>query len=655
MTSRSARPFHPVDLRRQVMLTDLAITPDGTQVVYARRTIEGGRYRSRLWRAPISGGRPEPLTTADASDSAPAVSPDGRTLLFVSDRGPQEGGSPQLWTMPMDGGEPTPLTSLAGGAGPGLWSPDGRRIAFVAPSGEERFVVGDRDDPTARRITAITWRLDGVGVRDQHASAWIVPARGGVPARLTDPAFEVSGVAWSPDGTRVGFLADRTEPITTLEMPQAWWLPSSETPGRPRPLASLPGFVAAVSWGPRGDLVVVGCDEADVTWAASAELRAFSVRASRSRRLAPHLDRPVGMSTYGDLIAPGDQVPGIVWVGDDSFVAVVSDAGRCHPWRFGLDGSAEPLADGDLVVTALAAAAGRVVAVANVEAGPGEVVEVRDGALRRLTRDGARWFGPFRREPRNATLTHPDGHTVEVWGFPGRGRRRAPVVLDVHGGPNAAFPPVPWLEMLALADAGIAVVAANPRGSASYGRAYTSATEAGWGAVDATDLFLALDWAVGEGFADPDRQGVMGLSYGGFMTNWLLGRHPGRFRAGVSENPVTDLVAMFGTSDIGTLIDAARALPAVATPWQGLEAMVAASPFVHAHRNQAPLLLLVSEEDRRCPPGQSELIFAIATRLGHPVEMIRYPGEPHELFVVGRPDRRVDRLERIVDWFGRHL
>jgi dipeptidyl aminopeptidase/acylaminoacyl peptidase len=639
------------------MITDVAITPDGAHVVYARRTIERERYRSRLWRVSTSGGRPEPLTTADANDTAPAISPDGRTLLFCSDRsgGPDPAPAAQLWSMPLGGGEPTRLTDLEGGAGAGRWSPDGRTIAFAAPSGEDRFIVGDRADPVARRITSITWRLDGVGVRDQHTSVWLVPASGGRAVRVTAPGFEASGVTWSPDGARLGFLADRSPRIASIELPQAWWIPAGPDPGRPRRLGSLAGSVAACSWGPGGDLVLVGCDEPRVTWAASAELRAYLAVRGQTRRLAPDLDRPVSISVYGDLIVPVDEVPAIAWVDDDAFVAVVSDRGRVHPWRFGLDGSAERLADGDVVVTGLAAAAGRVVAVANRGADPGEVVEVRDGGLRRITRDGARWFGPFRPQVRSATLPHPDGHEVDVLAVPARGGRRSPVVLDIHGGPNAAFPPTPWLEMVALADAGIAVVATNPRGSASYGRAFTSATEGAWGTIDVSDLFLALAWAVAEGFADPERQGVMGLSYGGFMTSWLLGQHPGRFRAGVAENPVTDLVGFYGTSDIGTALDDARTLHGIATPWQGLDAMVAASPYVRAHRNTAPLLLLVSEEDRRCPPGQSELAFAIGTSLGRTVEMVRYPQEFHAMFVAGRPDRRVDRLERIVDWFGRHL
>ena len=648
--------FRPQDLLRQVMITDVAISPDGQKVVYARRTIEGNTYRTRLWRVPYAGGRAERLTTADANDGSPAISPDGRTLLFVSDRSSEgtKDHPAQLWTMPLGGGEPARLTDLAKGAGPGRWSPDGRRIAFLAPSGEDRFIVGEHEDPIARRIIEYTWRLDGVGVRDQHTSAWVVAARGGRARRMTDPSYEVSQVAWSPDGERVGFLADRRTPITTIEEPQAWWVRAAE-PSPPRSLASLPGEIGAIAWGPDGALVVIGSDEPDQTWAASTELRAFAVERGRARRLAPDLDRPLAQTSYGDLLAGAPDVVPPVWLDDRSVCALVSDRGRIHPWRIGLDGSAERLAAGDMVATGLAASAGRVVVVANEGANAGEVFAAEDGRLRRLTRNGSRWWGPFRREPRNVTLTHPDGHDVEVWALPARGRRRAPAVLDIHGGPNASFPPTPWTEMVALADAGISVVYANPRGSASYGRSYTSATEGGWGRIDASDQFLAVDWAVAEGIADPERLGVMGLSYGGFMTNWLLGRHPGRFKAGVSENPVTDLLGMFGSSDVGTMIRASRAIGGGGVPWDGLDDMIAGSPFTELHRNEAPLLLLVCEEDRRCPPEQSELIFAMLKHLGRAVEMVRYPAESHVMFIIGRPDRRVDRLERIVGWFRHHL
>jgi dipeptidyl aminopeptidase/acylaminoacyl peptidase len=137
------------------------------------------------------------------------------------------------------------------------------------------------------------------------------------------------------------------------------------------------------------------------------------------------------------------------------------------------------------------------------------------------------------------------------------------------------------------------------------------------------------------------------------MVNWLLGHHPGRFAAGVSENPVTDFVGMVGESDIG-LFPPERFIGIPPLP-EGIAAYLTRSPHTQLHRNEAPLLLIHCDQDRRCPPGQSELVFALLRSRGRPVEMIRYPDEPHYLCGIGRPDRRVDRLERIVDWFERHL
>jgi dipeptidyl aminopeptidase/acylaminoacyl peptidase len=145
----------------------------------------------------------------------------------------------------------------------------------------------------------------------------------------------------------------------------------------------------------------------------------------------------------------------------------------------------------------------------------------------------------------------------------------------------------------------------------------------------------------------------MGLSYGGYMTNWMLGHHPGVFAAAVSENPVTDLVSEYGGADIGVMIG--KEAVGEGDPWDHHREFLRGSPYTEIHRNESPLLLLQAESDMRCPPTQSELPFAILRRLGRPVEMVRYPDESHVMFIIGRPDRRVDRLERIVDWFTRHL
>jgi dipeptidyl aminopeptidase/acylaminoacyl peptidase len=137
------------------------------------------------------------------------------------------------------------------------------------------------------------------------------------------------------------------------------------------------------------------------------------------------------------------------------------------------------------------------------------------------------------------------------------------------------------------------------------------------------------------------------------MTNWLLGRHPGRFRAAVSENPVTDLIGMFGSSDVGWLL--ARSAAGIQAPAEDWERLLDRSPIRELHRNESPLLLLQAENDLRCPPGQSEIAFALLRSLGRTVELVRYPEESHALIAEGQPVRRLDRLDRIVSWFERYL
>jgi dipeptidyl aminopeptidase/acylaminoacyl peptidase len=643
----STKPFRPRDVLEQVMIQDLAVSPEGTEVVYSRRTIEDGAYRSRLWRVPANGGPPERLTSAKSLDRRPRISPDGRTLLFVSDRS----GRSQPWVLPLGGGEPHQLVEIEGEVAAAEWSPSGRNVLLLAPSGVDRFVVGRSEDPTARRIRDLTWRLDGVGIRDRFTSVWVVTARGGRPRRVTDATFDVAQAFWSPAGERVGFVADLRPEAAIEEHPQVWSVPAAG--GRPRKEAELAGAVLSAEWGPDGALAVLGIDRPQSPEWSNVGL--FVSRRRRVRRLAAERDITIWNTTFGDLVDMDAWLPpALVWLDAEHVLALVADRGASHPYRFGLDGSVERLADGDVVCSSLAAGGGRVVAVASDRGRPGEVCLVEDGALRPLTRNGSRWMARFRQDPERIAVTHREGHTIDAWLLPARGRRRrGPLVLQVHGGPNLSHGPTPWLEMLALADAGIHVLYANPRGSTGYGEAYASAITQAWGDRDASDLLRVVERAVRQGLADPGRLGVMGLSYGGFMTNWLLANHPGRFAAAVSENPVTDALGMLANSDAGRWLG--REVTGEEVPLERLDRWLAMSSFTRIHRNEAPLLLLQSENDLRCPPGQSDIVFTILRGLGREVELVRYPDEPHIGGLFGRPDRRVDRLERIVGWFTRHL
>jgi dipeptidyl aminopeptidase/acylaminoacyl peptidase len=647
----AARPFKPKDLLHQVVIQGLAVAPDGSAIVYTRRTVEDNKYARRLWRTTFKGGRSEQLTTGKSSDTAPRFSPDGASLLFTSDRS----GKPQAWVMSLAGGEPRQASDLPNGVGGAEWSPDGKRLLLLAPSGEKRFLVGKVDDPVARRIRDYTWRIDGGGYRDEFTSAWVIDVAGGKPKRLTAPTYDVAAARWSGDGKQIVILADLSREAALLEYPSLWTIPASgPAPAKPAQLAALPGAIHNMAWAPSSHVAFLGNSHPTAPGWANADL--YVADGGNARQLAGGRDLNIWNTTYGDFEDPEQfGLPPVLWLDEDHLVALVARRGSAHPYRFGIDGSVEALAEVDMVCSAIATGGGRVAVVASGDA-PSDLYAVEEGRLRRLTTDGGRWFGPFQRTVEALEIPHPDGHSIHAWLQRARGereRRRGPMVVGVHGGPNLSYGPTPWLELNALADAGFHVLTCNPRGSTGYGEAYARAIDGHWGDKDASDVMRIVEWAIEEGLADRSRIGVFGLSYGGYMTNWLLGAHPGVFAAAVSENPVTDLLTEFGSADFGLTIG--RGAVGHEHLSEHLAEFLDRSPFMRIHHNHAPLLLLHAEQDHRCPPGHSELVFTILRSLGREVEMVRYPDESHIMLMGGRPDRRVDRLERIVGWFEKHL
>jgi dipeptidyl aminopeptidase/acylaminoacyl peptidase len=644
------RVFKAKNLLHQVVVQSLSVAPDGSAIIYARRTVEDGKYMRRLWRTTFGAGRPEPLTAGKANDMRPRFSSDGRSLAFISDRS----GKPQVWIMPMTGGEPRQITDMPNGVGSADWSPDGRHLLLLAPSGEQRFLVGKGDEPIARKIRDYTWKMDGGGFRDEFTSVWLCDAQRGKPWRLTAANYDVGQACWSPDGKTIAFLADLREQALLEEFPNVWTLPAVRSKATPKPeeLASLAGSIHNMAWSLTKRLAFVGNSKPNGPSWANVDL--YVSDGSSSHQLAADRDLTIGNTTYGDYLDPEHfWPPPLVWLDSNNVLSLVARRGSSHPYQFGIDGSVRALAEGDVVCSAIAVGGGRIAVTASTD-GPADVYAVEEGALRRLTTDGSRWFGPFHRHIERIEVPHDDGHTIDTWLMPARDeRRRGPLVIGIHGGPHLSHGPTPWLEMTALADAGFHVLWPNPRGSTGYGEAYARAISGDWGGPDASDVVCIANWAVQQGLADRDRLGILGLSYGGFMTTWMVGSHPGLFAAAVSENPVTDTLAEYATSDFGLQIG--RDAAGVEHPWDHLNDYLEHSPYTRIHKNHSPLLLLQAEADLRCPPGNSEMVFTILRSLGREVEMVRYPGESHLMFMSGRPDRRVDRIERIVAWFEKHL
>src|SRR5262249_23308015 len=313
-------PFKPEDLLKQVVISAVAVAPDATSVVYVRRTVEDGKYARRLWRTDFDGRQPDQLTSAGASDGRPRFSPDGKQLVFISDRS----GKPQAWTLKLSGGEPKQITDLRSGVSAADWSPDGTKLLLIAASGEQRFIVGKVDDPTARRIRDYTWRFDGMGVRDQHNSVWVMDIDKGEPRRLTAADYSADAAAWSPDGQTIALLADRGDNRGLEEIAAVWTIPVDG--GEPTHVASLEGGVLNLAWATGREIASLGPAPPGSPGGAALDLYAGGKRPAADKTLNTQA------TSYGDY-QDGEQsgAPPLAWQDETHVVALVSHRGYAYP------------------------------------------------------------------------------------------------------------------------------------------------------------------------------------------------------------------------------------------------------------------------------------------------------------------------------------
>jgi dipeptidyl aminopeptidase/acylaminoacyl peptidase len=649
-------------VRAQVAIDTHRLAADGSWALYVRRSVVGGEYRRQLWRVGWNSGRPQQLTDGRVLDTEPAISPDGRWVAFLrasaSVRASEAERAAQAWVLPSAGGEPWPIGRLPHGVRGLAWRPDSKKLLLLAPEARPRFIVGrevDGVEPTARRMTRLDFRDDD-GFRDRHIHLWLADRRRDAkPRRLTRGDFDVESPAWSPDGQTITFAADLGPDAGIWPQTVLCTIPIEG--GDPRRLARLRGDLSAPAWSPDGRfLAAFGTDVADPPEATQPEVWLIDAGSGEVRSLSAGLDLPAGVwaSTH---LSRSEQPEGPFWLDDRTVVALVTRRGRSLPYRFSLDGEVAPLVDPAtrIVADGIAVAAGRIVVNAQLDGAPSDLMAVEEGRLRPLMRHGrARRRGfpsPHLQEVEAPGPTGP----IQVWLYSpaGAGEGPLPTILDIHGGPTGCWGPGASLDVLALTDAGYRVARPNIRGSAGFGREWVEALGAGWGEVDQADALAVADWVVAEKLADPHRLGLLGLSYGGFLVNWLIGITD-RFAAAVSENGVTNQATAWAECYFG-VYDTRRTGLGDPLSEEGAAALWSRSPLRNVANIRTPLLMVQAAEDRICPASDNFQLFAALRALDREVEYILYPEEHHVMQSIGRPDRRIDRLERVLAWFDVHL
>jgi dipeptidyl aminopeptidase/acylaminoacyl peptidase len=645
------------------------LAPDGSRAVVAvsHPSFEADADVGQLWEIPLGEGAPRRLTRGTA-DFAPQFSPDGALLAFLR----VAGGAPQLHLVDARGGEPLAITEQKLGVGDFSWSPDSSTIVYAARVAEEgRYgtvkKLGASAEP-ARRITTLKFRANGLGyTNDRRSQLFAVtapsvdaepiydraPDVGDAPKPVTVPesrqlthadADHRSPVV-TPDGEQLLFIAALHDSRDTDLRNDVWMLPlhASGDPDSPTGPARRTGpdplSVDDVAVGSDGRLWLIAQDlGSDGTDFVARNGALYLIDGALVTRLTDPAEHDLGGA------ALSVESTGSVFVTDTA-------RGRVPLLRIDDDGTVTVLTPGDVEVSGHAAAGGAVVISLATPDSSGELAVLEPEAangIELLTDFGA----PLRARgivtPVELTIPGRDGYPVHGWVTVPAGEGPHPVLLMIHGGPYAQYSVHLFDETQIYTDAGYAVVYCNPRGAAGYGEAHGRTIKGAMGTVDLHDVLDFLDGVVAATAGlDGSRVGILGGSYGGYLTAWTIA-HDHRWAGAIVERGFLDPEAFIGTSDIGSFFSIEYTGTTVAE-------RRTQSPQAVVGQVTTPTLVLHSEQDLRCPVSQAEAYYASLKLNGVDAELVLFPGENHELSRSGRPRHRRQRFEIILDWWSRML
>jgi dipeptidyl aminopeptidase/acylaminoacyl peptidase len=646
------RAITPEDYFSFQFISDAHLSPDARLVAYVATTIDQKKNRrdSAIWLLPVDGSAPPRRLSAEGfSSNAPRWSPDGKTLAFLSTRSSDAAGTDapksQIYLLPMTtGGEALPLTKLKNGVQSFQWSPDSTRLVCVALSGPTDAVAPADRKSDVRHYKHIRYKFNDTGwFDDKRRHLWIVAIASAEAKQITDGQdWNDTDPQWSPDGTRIAFVSDRSgKAFDDSEDTDVWVVPAAGGPLVK--ISDHPFQDEEPRWSPDGK---------EILFAGQTERHQFA-----KLYVAPSSGGAPSQLAVNDL----DLIPGeFHWLTPGELLFSAGEKAETHIYRANLAARTfSRVTSGPRSVHGfdLNAKAGVMVYLSNDFEHMDDLYVARpDGSgERQLTHLNADlWkqlqLQPVERVPYKSTDGWPvDGFFVKPLGW--QAGKKYPMILVIHGGPAGMFG-VDWYhEFQVYAAKGWAVFFCNPRGSTGYGEKFERGIINNWGGMDYQDVMAGVDAALKQySWIDESSLGVTGGSYGGFMTNWIVG-HTNRFKAAVTLRSLSSFISDEGTRDgayghedyfKGILFD-------------DFDQYWSASPLKYARDVHTPTLILHSDMDFRVPIEQGEQWFRALQHYGVPSELVLFPRENHNLTRTGEPKHLVESLNWQIYWFDRYL
>lgn len=648
------RNFTVDDLFGLTVAADPQISPDGKRIAYVRRTndIMTDAAVSSIWLVDASTGAQTPLVTGEGSHFSPRWSPDGSRLAYVST---ESGGGPELHVRWMASGVSANITALPEAPGAISWSPDGKRIAYTARVPGEGLKLGKT--PTKPEgaewkeplqiIDKVTYRFDGGGYgKPGTEQLFVVDATGGAPRQLTFGQYDNGGgVEWSPDGRTLLFSANRREDWE-LEPLGGEIYALDVASGGIRALTSRNGPDFGAQFSPDGRRIAyLGFDDIGNAF-DQTNLYVMDSDGSNARQVAASLDRGID---------------GLEWT-DAGLFASFEEDGEHRVAKIGLNGSVDRLSarlgstyyalpytggewsvsDGGTVAFTTASATRPPDIGVTTSRGSRQLTELNEQKL------GGKSLG----QTRELSVTAPDGTTIPAWVMlpPGYVEgTRVPMVLEMHGGPYAAYGPEFSVDYQLYGAAGYAVVFSNPGGSTGYGEAFADRIEDNYPISNFDELMAVVDVAVAQGIADPDNLFVTGGSGGGVLTAWLVGKTD-RFKAAAAHKPVINWTSQALMAD-GTPFFGRYWLGAL--PWEDQAQYWERSPLSLVGNVKTPTLVLVGAEDYRTPRSEAEQYYGALKLAGVDTALVITPGSSHNNLSQS-PSQQAARTTAVIDWFEKY-